>query len=205
MKQLPVSIFLILLCTAALACADQGLQRFEPPTPTSTPEPALLHMIWAKQVCAFAPNFEDVATAWEKALDATPSPNLEALREELLRLVSFDFRETTSSTFQWLGLLHSATTSDSEWFGRPASTAPPGVAEYEQTLFDLFLDFEPVLNYAESEIRQAGSLDELEAIHASVKSAQERMVASAREAVGSLSPEALAALRVVDECAFIRG
>jgi hypothetical protein len=31
------------------------------------------------------------------------------------------------------------------------------------------------------------------------------MVASAREAVGSLSPEALAALRVVDECAFIRG
>jgi hypothetical protein len=204
-KTTVVTIFLIFLSSAGLACAGQGLKRFEPPTPTPAPEPELLHRIWAEQVCAFVPKLEEVATAWDQALDATPSPDLETMREELLHLVSFDFKETTSSASQYLGLLHGATASSSYWFGNPAFMAPPGVEAYEQTLFELFRDFEPVLNYAEADIRQARTLAGLEAIHASVGVAHERMVASAMEAALSVGPEALVALQSTAQCAYVLG
>ena len=124
----------------------------------------------------------------------------------MLRLVSFDLQATTSGAIQWLGLLLRTTTSStSYWWGNPTFTAPPGVAEYHRTLFEAFRDFEPVLNYAEAEIRQAQSLDDLEATHASVRSAQEQMTAAVRRALASLGPLALAALQSKPECAFLLG
>ena len=192
-----------LFSAAALACADPGLPRHEPPTPTPTPEPGQNELNWASRVCAFIPGFERAADACDVALEATSAPDLEVLRDEMLFIASFDLKQSASSASQWIGLLSGATTSSTR-FGDPAYTAA-GVAVYERTLFDLFLDFEPVLNYAVPEIRQAQSLEDLEAIHASVSGAREQLTASARDAARGLSPEALLALRSVDECAFIRG
>jgi hypothetical protein len=205
MKPDVIAATLILLGAISLACADQGLQGFEPPTPTPTPEPQRLHLNWAEEFCGFAPVFEEVLNAWDQALEVAPPPAFEALGGELLRQVSFDLFETTASMTQWHGLLYRATTSDSEWFGRPASTAPPGVAEYERAIFELFRDFEPVLHNAEEEIRQAKSIDDLEATHASVSAAHEQMMASVREATTSLDPAALLALQSVNECGFFLG
>ena len=140
---------------------------------------------------------------WHQTLESKPLP-FEALRDQLLRLVSFDLKEATSSAAQYLGLLSSATRAGT-WYGNPDYSAPPGVAGYERTLFDLFLDFEPVLNHAEAEIRDAQSTDDLQATHALVESAQEQMVASVRDAATRLSPEARAALRSVDDCAYLLG
>jgi hypothetical protein len=186
-----VASAITLLCVVSIACAESGLTRHEPPSPTPSPRPQQVYLNWASRACASIPGFETVANDWHVALDATPAPGFEELRDELLRLVSFDLSTTTSNTSQWLGLI--------------LPVAPPGAVEYHQTLFDLFLDFEPVLNYAEADIQQAQSLEDLKAIHASVTSAQERMMASVRQAGAGLSPEARVALQSVDECGYIRG